>query len=614
MMLMLIVFLGGRMLVGLRNDYLGRLPQDANEKVVVRKVREQYSLYAQEVQRWQSFWQRILQNFYPDMDNIFNSSTSGVPRSNEVYTSHPSIFAKDYVDFMMKATFPESIPWFRSRFRDYRGLPIPRYKLDTQTLQFADDIVDAMRYWVFKSGFYDELNSTIMHDTLLGNSSMRCLLSEEDIKVKDTPIQMLAIGRDTAGRVHSVGEMVYTPDMEIAKKYGREMVQRLNKPASALKFSVNGVPAITAPTPSGMTGQGMFGTQMLGSNSANQKNSKRLIKFFFPNKDYADIPGGGKIAPEMDYLALIISDESNVILDVEAHPILPWGITRATTVQGESYGRGLGSLLLADVSVLNAKKRVEYQVDAIQSQSPIVIQGTGFVNPPAQSLRPFEKLHVYPNTKVAPLYQGSSLMQRAKASYETELESLGAGMRRDRIDIALADRMTASEYTHRKDASWGLFAPLAGRHYRQLGSPFLDNVLSWMIMTDKVPVLPQTLLNGNVKFEIETYSVLSYGQDSEVGQNINRAFGPLIGFIESNPEILDIFDTENFLRSNLSRFELSRFARSDEKVGQIREARAQMNAPGGGVTDPAMKAKERFLEGQALDNLQNKAVDDFVVV
>ena len=575
------------MLQGLKNEYLKAVGPQL-ENTVCNQVQMVFGDVMRETMQWNNLWKVILRYFYPTLDNIFQEGYGGTVRSNEVYSSEPSVLINDYVDFIMKSIFPENTPWKRAGFTNEYGMPIDRFRLDVETLRYADKAIDMCRYWLKEGGFYENGHVTLMHDTLLGNAAMQTVMSWDEINFIDVPISRLGISRDSVGRVETVAEIFKFHDWEILKKYGQAGLELFKKPRSN--------PANTPLPPNAIYGRSTFGNpamgfstqQAVGVKTQFNEFTKDVIRLFVPNAPYSLLPYNPEFLPEMGYLCFLVTHNTSRLLDVEAYPNLSFGVTRGTVVEGEKYGRGLGNQLLADVSVLNSKKKVEYYADSIQSQSPLVIKGSGFLKPPGKTLRPFQKLHLHQNTTLEPLYARAPLMQKAHTSYEAEAESVGRGFRKDRIDVALQDRMTADEYTQRKDASWGLFAPVAGRLYKQLAKPCLESLLNWLIVTEKLPPMPATLMSGKVKFNVELFSVFSYGQESEQGQNLARAFGPLLPLLETRPELLDNLDSDAFLRNSLSRHELSKFVPSLEEVRRKREARmsqeqALMKPPVDGV-------------------------------
>ena len=561
------------MLQGLRDDYLRAVGTD-KETIICNRVKMLHGELFKENNQWNYLWKVILRYFYPTIDNIFQEGSGGLVRSNEVYSSDPSILINDYVDFFHKSVFPENTPWKRAGFATKYGMPIERSLLDVETLRYADNAIDMCRYWLKEGGFYEQSHITMMHDALLGNSAMQAVMSWEEISFMDVPISRLGIGRDSVGRLDSMSEIYSFPDWEILKKYGERGLELFRKPK--LKPTNDPLPT------NAVYGRNNYGAPPLGFNSnmkvgfkasTMNEHTKEVIRLYAPNAPYSMLPHNPEFLPEMAYLCFLVTYNTGRLLDVEAYPTLPFGVSRGLTVQGEKYGRGLGNLLLPDVAVLNSKKKVDYQADAIQSQSPLLLKGSGFLRPPGETLKPNQLLRLHQNTTLEPLYQRPTMSQNAKLSYEAELEGLRQGLRKERIDVALADRMTATEYTKRQDSSWGLFAPAAGRIYKQIAKPCLESLLSWLIITEKLPPMPPSLMSGEVKFNIELFSIFSFGQESEQGQNLARAFGPMMDLVEGQPELLDNFNADGFLRSSLSRHELSKFVNSKEVVQELRDAR-----------------------------------------
>lgn len=601
------------MLRGLRNEYL-RSIGPGKEAFVCNTIRELHGRLTQTTNQWTYLWKTILRYFYPTMDNIFLEGQGGTVRSNEVYSSEQSTLVNDYVDFLLKSMFPETAPWFRAGFITENGLPIERSELDVETLRYADDIVMMCRHWLKKAGFYEQVRSSLIHDTLLGNSAMQAILSWNEISFMDVPISRIGIGRDSVRRIDSVTEVFKYHEWEIIKRFGREALALFERPKKGINqnqrlpsmggwgFGQNTVGAV-APFNAG------------GSGTDWLQKTKDVIRYYTPNKSYSPIPHNEAFYPEMDYLCFLVTFNTGRLLDVEVHPTLPFGISEGAVVQGEDFGRGIGNLMLPDVSVLNAKKKMEYTADAIQSQSPLLVKGSGFVKSPGDHLRPFQKIYLHRNTEMQPLYDRAPLMQRAHTTFETEVEGVGKGFRKDRIDVALADRMTATEYVRRRDGSHGLFAPTAGRFYRQTAKPCLDTLISWLIVTDKAPAMPAELMSGKVKFHLETFSTFSYSQESEVGENLVRAFGPLLEIFPERQDLLDNLDADAYLRSSLSRNELARFVPSKDAVRDIRDFRARQEmAMQRGMPTGADKGAQKFEAQKVFNELATGGDSDYLAV
>ena len=597
------------MLKGLRNEYLKSVGAD-KEAAICNKVREVYGELFQSTNQWNHLWKVIMRYFYPTMDNIYLEGQGGTPRVNEVYSSEQSVFLNDYIDFLLKSMFPEDIAWIRAGFVTENGLPIERSRLDVETLRYADNAVAMTRHWLKQAGFYEQLKNTLAHDTLLGNAVMQALVSWEEIAFLDVPISRLGVGRDSAGRVDSVCELFKYHDWEIVKMYGQAAMALFAKPQQGnypktmypINYGVNTIGATSA-------------FNSIGGNTDFITKTKDVIRLYAPNKGYSVLPHNEQFFPEMEYRCFVVTQMTGRLLDVELYPRLPFGVSRDVCVQGEAYGRGLGNLLLADVSVLNSKKKIEYNADAIQSQSPLVVKGQGFLKPPGDTLKPFQKLYMHRQSELMPLYSRAPLMQKAHTSYETEVEGVGKGLRKDRIDVALADRMTATEFTRRRDSSWALFAPLSGRLYKQVVKPCLDTLMSWFIITEKLPPMPTTLLDGRIKFNLEMFSVFSQGQESEVGENLLRAFGPLMEILPHRLDLLDNLNADDFLRSSLSRHELSKFVLSRDEVSDVREERfnREMAMTNKGLSGE-QKGQQKFAAQQTMAQLQQGGGSDYMAV
>ena len=590
------------MLGGLRKLYLQRaLQAGLPEHTLGQRALAIYSELSLETSRHSSTWATVLRNIMPEINNIFQSGAGTTIRSNQVYASEPAIFISDLVDFLFQAMFSETTPWFRGKFITPQGVTVDRSLIDHKTKITVDEILGSMRYWIERSGFYEECKTTFLHDFLLGNAALQSMASWQDFVVADTVISRLAIGRDSAKRVETVCEIMAYEDWEIMKRYGQEALMLFER-GSTVKPGQTQSPLPPMPTNGLMGGVTDVGGSVSPAALGSGRKVKEVVKLNIPNTPWARLPFLPEF-PEMGVLCILVTRTTGRILDVEAHPVMPFGITRDTTINGESYGRGLGMRLLPVVSVLNSKKRVELNSDAIQSQSPLVVKGPGFVKQPG-ALRPYELLQMHGNSDVTPLFDRASLMQRSRSMVEDELMTLERGVRKSKMEIEYKSHMTASEFTTRKDDNLGIFTPTVNRFFRQAAHPILNNLLGWMMATGKAPPLPTSLMQGRLKLNLETYSVFSAGADKESAANIMRAFGPLWEFIEARPDLLDNLNFDKFLRSNLTKYELSKFTYPQERVDEARERRYQQQVAMQkqqvqGAAKGRMKAQEESAKAEA---------------
>ena len=292
----------------------------------------------------------------------------------------------------------------------------------------------------------------------------------------------------------------------------------------------------------------------------------------------------------------------------------PFGVASDIRVAGEAYSRSTAGRFLPDVGVLNRKKQAELVVDSLVAQSPLVMKGRGFVKPIGRNLRPWQLLHIKENTELGPLFDNNSLYQRTRSIYESELETLRQGTRQNKMDVALSDRMSATEYQQRQDASWGIFQPTADRIFEGMASPILKATLNYAIMQGLLPQPPDELVDGASNLSLTMLSAFMYGQPSERGQNLARALAPIAAFAEKDPEFLESFNKEKFLAASFADLELSEFVRTKSELAEFRQQqmeRMRAAKQSTGQIPPEQKAQDQVLQTQQQQDIAGERILEY---
>ena len=285
----------------------------------------------------------------------------------------------------------------------------------------------------------------------------------------------------------------------------------------------------------------------------------------------------------MEYVCYVVTARTKRLLDVEMYPVNPIGVSTDIRVVGEQYGRGMCGRALPDVGVLNKKKYYSLLGDSMTAQSPMVVSGPGLVRPIGDRLSPYQMVHARTGTTVSPLYDLNSLYKRNQALYEEDNLSVRQALRKDKMEMELADRMTATEFTFRQDLSQGVFAPMVGGIYKGI-RPLLVATVQHAYMTGRLEQPPEEMFLSGLDFRIETHSTFSYGEGSNKAMNFSRAMAPLGDIPQFRPDILDNIDFNTVLRSSLAHFGNADFLFPLAKVAQQRQQRMQEQAmlKGGG--------------------------------
>ena len=599
------------MLTGLRDEFLKS--QEKMESNIVWAVEYRVGEMSRGSQEWYNYWLTILKFYVPELNNVYLEGSGGDIKVNRIFSSEPGSYIYELADFFMRTMFSESTPWFKGQFLDDFGRVIKTSELSLAAQKFSDDAVDYVRSELGRGNFYDAGTEGVLHYHLLGMAPLMSLQSESKISYVHLPIHRVPILTSKDKEVIGVCTFEVLDEWEIRREYGDRgwaLFSETNNDVFRAAAQESRMPQGNYISPVG--GGGLSGAS--GGNrisSAKGQNAKEIVKLFVPNKDYMGIHKAN-FHPEMEYICFVLTRETRRLLDVELYPTKPFGVAQDIQVAGELYSRSTCGRLLPDVAVLNKKKNAELVVDSLVSQSPLVVTGRGFERAPGKGLRPWQFLHMKPDTKLEALFQNNSLYQRTRSIYESELETLRSGLRRDKMNVTLADRMSAQEYQQRQDAAWGIFQPSANRLFRHMALPILKATLNYGILKGALPPVPEEVVTGQAKMELAMVNGFAYGQASDRGQNLARALGPLAGLIEKNPEVMAGFNAVKYLRSSLADFELSEFTSTDEEVEAKRQQDMEREAAGRGAQlGPEQKAEQAAIEGQLTGDIAGERIIDY---
>ena len=571
------------MLRGFRDKFLQSVSNRADETQICNILRDRFSPAWQETLRWQSFWQVILRLFYPDLDNVNFGTSAGEIKMGRVYSSDPANFLTTRVDFIQQHIFPRDGMWYRMQPYSPKGELVERGAVSVAEQRYMDEIAMLSRHLVLKSGFYDVIGTSLIHHMLLGEAYNYLTIAKKEMRIVDLPVHRLGVLKDSTGLARGLGYYQSMDDWEVVREYGKGALRLFEKTTVG-----NPRPQGNMPFGSQLGNHRGFagaitpaaGVYTIGTSDGMTNKGDRLkhtLRITVPNNEYMGIPNGG-LMEGMQYVTFVVAEPTNRLVDVEFHPEVPYGAISDKRVSGEYFARSLGSRLLPDVGVLNQKKKSELIADALTARSPIVVAGKGFVRPIGNRIFPHQILHAHQGTEVNNLYDRTQMMRRNKSAVEDERLSLGEGMQIDKMQMEPKSHVAGGTYTQYQDANFSLFAPQALMLQEKLGISMVEAIINGGVLTGQLPTPPAEMLESEYTYKLVPYSVFSFGQEGQKGQNLLRAFQPISEFIPQMPELLDYFNAGKFLKSNLSRYELSHYINSPEEAHRVAQARMAMRA------------------------------------
>lgn len=135
--------------------------------------------------------------------------------------------------------------------------------------------------------------------------------------------------------------------------------------------------------------------------------------------------------------------------------------------------------------------------------------------------------------------------------------------------------MTATEVQQRTEEKLRLLGPILGRQHHEFLKPLVERVYSVLNRKGILPEPPQTL--EKKRLQVQYISMIARAQKAIDAQTISRTVQSVLGLVESNPDMLDNFDTDKVLRHNARLLGVpENLMVSEEKVEEVRKGRAEL--------------------------------------
>lgn len=175
--------------------------------------------------------------------------------------------------------------------------------------------------------------------------------------------------------------------------------------------------------------------------------------------------------------------------------------------------------------------------------------------------------------------------------------------------MASSDRrqITAREIEERHEEKLLALGPVLERLNEDLLDPLIENTFKIMIEKDMIPEPPEEIQNADLK--IEYVSVMAQAQKFVGLGSIERSFGFVANMAQIDPTVMDKLNMDEYVNeyANMTGTPPN-LIRSNDEAGEIRQARAQMQAQQEKMQMQAQQAsvakdlsQTRLDEGSALD-------------
>ena len=285
----------------------------------------------------------------------------------------------------------------------------------------------------------------------------------------------------------------------------------------------------------------------------------------------------GKYAPgKAPFASIYIEVNSKEIVEDSDYIEFPLVVFRGDKSEGETYGRGPGSMALPDVKTLNKIVKTNLQAMALAARPPVLVEHRNLVS----------DINVAPGAQIVvkSLDQIREFVTQARFDVtERLLEKLENKIRKsyflDKLVIPPRDtrgEMTAYEVAQLRVDMQRVLGPLVDRLQSETLGPAVKRMFGIMLRGGAFDPIPRSVRGKPIK--VEYVNPISKSQNAEDLTAMQQwyQFGGLLGQL-GRPEALDLIDVDESMRHSAKVLNVpSKILSKDDSIKQIREQRAKM--------------------------------------
>lgn len=274
------------------------------------------------------------------------------------------------------------------------------------------------------------------------------------------------------------------------------------------------------------------------------------------------------------YASLYLDKQGKRILNEKGFNEFPTVVPRWTKVSGELYGRSPAMKALPDIKMLNSMKKTTIRSAQKQVDPPIQAPDDGMTLPLKLSPNAVNYYRAGTTSRIEPILSGGRIDFGYQAMQD-QRTAIREAFFIDQLQLNDGPQMTATEVQQRTEEKLRLLGPILGRQHHEFLKPLVERVYSVLNRKGLLPEPPQTL--EKKRLQVQYISMIARAQKAIDAQTISRTVQSVLGLVESNPDMLDNFDTDKVLRHNARLLGVpENLMVSEEKVEEVRKGRAEL--------------------------------------
>lgn len=502
-------------------------------EVDAARICQRYERLKSERATFESTWQEIAEVVRPLRAEFTAQRSAGEKRYNKVFDSTPLMAADNFAGGIYGMMTSPSNRWFSLKLEDddLGGWgPVKTWLYNTTTILLNSFGPEYSRFYNVIPALYADL-------ACFGNGVFYSE-EQEGRRINDSvrALSEVVFAENSYGEVDTVYRRYNTEAINLVKQFPETVSDKIKKIAEKDPY------------------QKIW-----------------LLHCVEEAEDY--VPGNLFKRP---FTSVIVEQETKHVLSKKGYFEMPFQIPRWSQAAGETYGRGLGEIVIADVKTLNQQSRTSLVSAQKAADPPLLAPDEGVIR----------QARTYPggityggidsngNQLLRPLISGAD-HRLTFEMMEQRRQSIREGFYFSLMQMVGSPDMTATEWIGRQEEKLRLLGPNLGRIQSEFLSPLVRRRFGMLGRMGLIPPPPPEIQGQ--KMQVDYVSPLAKAQMAGEAQAVVRLYQSVEAMAGIDPTILDNINHDEALNMLAKGWAVpAPVMRGPEEVQAIREQRAQM--------------------------------------
>lgn len=496
---------------------------------------------------WEDHWEEIAERILPRQMGFTGERTDGEKRTQKIYDSRALIALERFANVMDSMLTPRQTKWHNLKVTNP----------DLQRLREVQDWFYAVNQRLFDFRYSPRANFAGQNTERwisMGAFGTGGLFIDYDaatgIRYRNVHLKDLYFCENHQGMIDTVYRRIMMTARQMEQRFGRDVL-----PESVIKKL----------------------------DDPKKKNEKfEVVHVVMPRNDYDPTRADSRGKP---YASTYIAVQEKALLSEGGYTSFPYAISRYVTAPNEVYGRGPAMTALPDIKMVNEMSKSDIRATHKLVDPPLLLNDEGILGGGAM------KVDMRPNALNfgGVDKNGRQMIQPFNTGARVDLNESKMEARRQSIDDAFlvtlfqilveTPRMTATEALIRAQEKGMLLTPTMGRQQSEALGPQIEREIDLLMVHNKLPPMPEVLIEAGGDYEIIYDSPMSRMQRAEELVGVQRTMELLTPFAQLDPTVLDIIHPDRLAKLTAEVSGVPNpVMRTDRELQELRQQRAEQQA------------------------------------